>query len=467
MKQYPKKKPSSIPRALDWGWTDDSCTQYLHPDGYLTAEGLGLQCYRPYDPSGGSLFKAPSTKGTWEGWVEAAHIAADYPHIYSILYVSITSLLLPVLDIDNFGVELCARTSTGKTTALNFGLSAWGSQEDLLECWGRTPIRPRDRRFGAAPLAKDEAQLATKGLLKKWVYQSSSGGRYRRGVFLSAGESAAGKETHMEGIYARVISLHGPPFGQNPYDGGAAAEEVMEICKQHYGHLSLRMAGYMVEHHERLYPALQASYLGRFAGLISRESSGAFRRHAKYLAATQVAADLAHSLGLPSPRSSLSPLDLLFRGATDSAGSADILRRSFVELCLFLRWRQGSFVPAVIQGVATAPAFHAAYPSAEFAGIWDHESPSWEDIVVSSRFLGKNQGPLFTWHSHHLRKWEALGYVTLRPKNMIQMSRGLSPEKNKQRSVLLGGFLIPRHQYERAIEEAPTAHPVLLAQYPS
>lgn len=494
MKEFPSDKPQGLARAEAWGWTDDSCLQYLHPEGYLSANGVDLRFYKPCPRRmrGKTVTERkesrnqPTTKGTWEGWLEAANIAADYPHAYSALYVSLTSLLLPVLDLDNFGMEFCAPTSTGKTTALNFGVSAWGEFRELSSCWGSAGNALRAEAYqGCVPRTRDEVQLAAKVPLGTWVYAVSGGRAYTsrwRSVFLSAGETSAGKRTGLEGIHARVISLHGPPFGHDPSAGGQAAEEVVAICRQHHGHMSLRMASYMVEHHERLYPALRASHHGRFEALVSRESAGAFRRHARYLAAIQVAADLAHSLGLPAPRSSLSPGDLLYRSAMDSSGAADTRRRSFVQLCLFLRSRRDCFLTATARGITSSKDFRELYPSSEFAGIWNHDSAKWKSISVARAFLVANKGKMLTWIPRHFDEWLSRGYVAHGAGGHVRSIESLGKENTRKntrtiavargpfgegsRTVSLSGFRIPREQYELAIAEAPTSHPVLSAQYP-
>ena len=481
---YPEEFPD-LPQATAWGWTDDRCIQYLHPDGYLTAPGVPLLC-RPLNLKSKHRSIVPYTRpkiaGTWEGWLEAAEIASEYPHAYSALYCSIASLLLPILEQDNFGMELCSMTSLGKTTSIRFAMSVWGDPEELHHNWGgTTSYLPAQSTQGATPRAKDEAHLARVKTLSEWVYNCSSGSYNKytwRSTFLAAGEIPAGERTKLPGIYARVVSLRGPPFGHDPDTGGEAAEEVTQICRHHYGHLSIRIASYLVEYHERLYPALRASYLGRFNDLLRRESSGAFRRHARYIAAMHVAADLAQSLGLPTPRSILSPEDLLYRSAIDCSGCADQARRSFVHLCLFIRSKKHRFVPNTLRGYASNSALRADYPIKYFGGIWDHQNPNWETIAVTRGFLHNNKEEYTTWSTRYTDNWEARGYVLSGTGRYMKAAKENASSKDKYAQfsrtfavstdprIHLSGFFIPREQYERALQEAPTLHPVLSAQYP-
>ena len=479
---------SALPEAKHWGWTDDRCLQYLHPDGYLTATGLPLE-YRPPSPGprnttvkhAGGEYNRSTQAGTWEGWLEAAHVAADYPHAYSALYTSIASLLLPILEVDNFGMELCSMTSTGKTTALHLAMSAWGDYYDLYSCWGDGASHLyKESCQGSVPRTRDEAQLATTKSLKNWVYSVSAGrfGSSRwRSTFFSAGETPAGDRTKMPGIYARVVSLRGPPFGHDTARGGEAAEEVNQICRYHYGHLSVRMASYMVEYHDRLYPALKAAFIGRFNELVQRQSSGAFRRHARYLAAIHVAGDLAHSLGLPRPRSSLSPPDLLYRSAVDCSGCADLPRRAFVHMCLFLRSRQENFLQQTVEGYTSQTALRFDYPTEDLAGIWDYDNPSWKRLSVLRGFLHRNKASLYTWQARYTDTWEARGYIVSGTARHLKAAKKLHLANQNRRQhtfavtrspvLNLSGFHVQREEYERALEEAPTTHPVLSAQYPS
>ena len=69
-------------------------------------------------------------KGTLEGWMAtAAGIAAldRVPHWYFGLILPFAASLVDLLDLDNIIVNLQARTSIGKTLALQMAASAWGA----------------------------------------------------------------------------------------------------------------------------------------------------------------------------------------------------------------------------------------------------------------------------------------------------------------------------------------------------
>jgi hypothetical protein len=97
---------------------------------------------------------------------------------------------------------------------------------------------------------------------------------------------------------------------------------------------------------------------------------------------------------------------------------------------------------------------------------------------VTRGFLHNNKEEYTTWSTRYTDNWEARGYVLSGTGRYMKAAKENASSKDKYAQfsrtfavstdprIHLSGFFIPREQYERALQEAPTLHPVLSAQYP-
>ena len=62
------------------------------------------------------IARAFHSQGSLEKWQHAVRRLKDYPRVLILLYASFVPPLLMILRAPNFIVDVCGRTTTGKTT---------------------------------------------------------------------------------------------------------------------------------------------------------------------------------------------------------------------------------------------------------------------------------------------------------------------------------------------------------------
>ncbi|MBT9252130.1 MAG: DUF927 domain-containing protein [Brockia lithotrophica] len=208
--------------------------------------------------------------GNVEKWLDMVWKVKDYPKAMIALHASFAAPLVEILGAPNFVLDIAGRTTVGKTTTLKLATSVWGDPKDgaksLLKTWDTTRVW-RERMFGALrgiPAILDETMRAkSKDEVAQTVYDFVSGsGRGRgsivgtqemsdfRGVLLSTGEQSilayAGGDRG--GVWARVVSLKGSPFGG---ENAEIAHLIREVVHEHYGHAGGILLKYITRHPEK------------------------------------------------------------------------------------------------------------------------------------------------------------------------------------------------------------------------
>ena len=380
------------------GWMPDG--DFVLPEKRVVPPGAPSFPFALMPPVGlEHAAKACEVAGTWEGWLQAADIAKDFPIAMGVLYASVAAPLVKVLRTNNFIVDVNGETTGGKTTSLRFAASVWGRSNDgrpsMLHSWDMTKVWCEQTAsfLNNLPLILDDTKRA-----KSWktvrdvVYDFAFGSGRGRGakdggtrstlewssVLISSGESAITSFSQDGGTRARVLGLRGQPMGSNPKVGSHIAEQLSEICSENHGHLGRRFIDYLVAneaHHDDIRAQFKLSK-ERFKKALDTPVS---RRHAANLAVLEVAAEIIHALGVPRP--SHSPFAFFIEAAQEAGKDAD---RPLAALQEVVTWAAAHQTHFVGRG-ERSPNGGYHQPPVGWAGVWAKDN--WEYVGINGRVL--------------------------------------------------------------------------------
>ncbi len=176
------------------------------------------------------IARAFHSQGTLEKWQRAVRRLKNYPRVLILLYASFVPPLLMILRAPNFIVDICGRTTTGKTIALRIGGSVWGCPDELaaeavIHSWDSTQVwlERTASLLSGIPIILDDTKLARKpAVVADMLYLLANGrGRGRgnlqslalgdswRTVLISSGEAPATSFTQDGGTRTRVLEVRG------------------------------------------------------------------------------------------------------------------------------------------------------------------------------------------------------------------------------------------------------------------
>ena len=242
--------------------------------------------------------------------------------------------------MQGFVLDFSGETSGGKTTALRLAASVWGKAADTYPTaiygWDATKVWI-ERTAGFLhnlPLILDETKRAKHpSVVRDVIYDFVQGqGRGRgsvegarqthswRSILISSGEGAATSFSQDAGTRARVISLRGKPLGNDAVVGGQISEDVQTILARHHGHLGRMVVEYLVSNQQNYETFIEVFRKTRDHYAKSAGNAVA-RRQSSHMAVLEVAASIAHSLGLPRP--DVDPFMCLIESAERAGRDAD------------------------------------------------------------------------------------------------------------------------------------------------
>ena len=282
-----------------------------------------------------------SSRGTWEGWVDAIQPAMTRPLLMLSLYASAASPLLTVLDAPNFIVDWSGETSRGKTTALRVGGSIWGKPDEraggIVYSWDSTRVWIEQTAgfLHSLPLILDDTKRARyKSVVSQTLYDFAFGqGRGRgtpggirkqsswRSIMLTTGEAPATSFSEDAGTRARVLTLKGPPLGSQSAENAKAAMSLRSNLMANYGHLGPRIVQYLVNNRHRWDEIRNRYWQVRDSYVMSAGDDGVAARLAVYVAVLDVGASIIHSLGVPKPE--VDPMKTLWGFVVEGSQDAD------------------------------------------------------------------------------------------------------------------------------------------------
>lgn len=284
----------------------------------------GLSAAVEFAPAGGgdaSLYRAYSSRrGTLRGWLEVMRALAG--ECLMIPQAAVLAAFVPPLQrrlqIPNFILDIYGNTSTGKSTSLRVAASVYGNPHDpdsLIMQWMNTRVAVEQvaGMCSELPVFLDDAQHCPAELKRAAVYMIANGrgkGRSGRGggiretptwhtVALSTSEEPLHEASPHEGARGRILSVGGTA---SPFPRGAAAlvQSLDHAVAVNHGHAGEVFIRHLNGWAEADWSAWQRRYAGIRAELLHGSSSDLAGRVSGYIAAVQLAAEVACPLlGLP------------------------------------------------------------------------------------------------------------------------------------------------------------------------
>lgn len=218
---------------------------------------------------GEDIISALVSRGGYELWLDVAKEIRSSFVSRAMLAASFVSPMLSWLQSRIINIHFWYASRSGKTAALKFALSVWGSPLKLMGNFNTTAVG-LERRAGMLkhlPLGLDELQVLNERRLSSStiVYSLGNGYGKTRGArsgglqevptwlnsIISTGEQPISRETSMDGVSTRVLEVYGPPI-----ENAEVARYVHQVSEENYGHAGEAFLSFLIEkilpHKERL-----------------------------------------------------------------------------------------------------------------------------------------------------------------------------------------------------------------------
>jgi len=218
------------------------------------------------------------SKGGYREWISLVNDILIYPDVAFLLYASLATPLLPVLGVQNFSLELSNPSSSGKTSALLLGASAWGAPElhsnSFVNTWYATPVwigraasilnglplyldetklvHSQDRRERAGEIVSRTFYMITAGKDKaRGTLQGTERTEPFRTILFSTGESPSLNLSNNGGSKGRLIDLCGNPFFKTDAESKSVVDRVNWTIQENYGHAGPRVVQFILDHRDQ------------------------------------------------------------------------------------------------------------------------------------------------------------------------------------------------------------------------
>lgn len=286
------------------------------PDGsFVSTTDEGVKVELPDDKMQ-RYTSAYGQRGTFDRWREAVRGIESRPVPRVALASSFAAALLKPLGYDSFTVALDGRTSGGKTISAQGAASCWQDPSSAgggTMTWQTTYMAVELRCGVAHGMVTwiDETQLVPERQASKigeTIYQfPDNKGRTRGGAWLSAipwstillatGEKNILSFVKGAGAAARVVQLHGRPFGHDGQVSADQADEYRDGVSANFGHAGPRFVAYL----QNLLLAGERDTLRWRAAELAKTFKGAndvANRRAERIGLMMLAEELAHEAGI-------------------------------------------------------------------------------------------------------------------------------------------------------------------------
>ncbi|MFZ5447051.1 MAG: DUF927 domain-containing protein [Thermodesulfobacteriota bacterium] len=395
--------------------------------------------FRGTDLGDEQIAAAFCSQGSFEGWVQAVKLVADYPRVMLGLYGALTPPLLEIFGCPNFILDWSCRSSVGKTSLLRGGGSCWGNPDEqadasVIASWDATRvwINRAAVTLHSLPLFLDETKrVKYPAEIGRILYDIAQGRDRGRGskmgtrrsdtfrtVLLSTGETPAVSFTNDGGTRARVLTLWGHPFGKADQETAKLVNTLNLAVKQNYGHAGPLFVQFLLSHQSdwemwrKKYYAVNAAY---------QDMAGAnpvASRLCAYFSALNLTAAIAHA-ALDLPWTYQDPVEALWEDLVSETDTADVASQALAMVVSWARAHETSFSGRERDG---RPSFQG------WAGRWD-PGESWEYIAFlphQLKALIKEFGFDFEAVT---RSWLDSGW--------LEVDRG--PRKTRQKQIRING----------------------------
>lgn len=219
------------------------------PDGtFVASPGGDTRLEVAYEEQKGAA-AAHRAAGSLDKWQAGVAQLEQHPVPRVVLAASFAATLLRPLSIPSFTVDISSRSTRGKTTCLQGGLSVWADPSEdarALASW-RTTLIGAEKHLnlvrGMVTTLDETMTAESPEIVNNIIYDlPKNEGKLRGGgwpsglqwqtVLLSTGERPALSYSTHQGAAARVLSLTTSPFGEG---GGPAAVAMRECILDNHG----------------------------------------------------------------------------------------------------------------------------------------------------------------------------------------------------------------------------------------
>ncbi len=411
--------------------------------------------FRGADAGDEQVAAAFSARGSYDDWVQAIKVVADYPRVALSLYGAMVPPLLEILGCNNFIIDWSCKTSVGKTTTLRVGGSCWGNPEEqadrsVITSWDATRvwIIRTAVTLHSLPLFLDETKrVKFPAEIGKILYDIAQGRDRGRGskmgtrrsdafrtVLLSTGENPAVSFANDGGTRARVLTLWGHPFGKADQETAMMVNRLNLAVKQNYGFAGPLLVQFLLSHQSdwemwrKKYYAVNAAY---------QEMAGAnpvAGRLCGYFSALNLTAAIAHA-ALELPWKYRDPVEALWEDLVSETETADVATQA---LDMVLSWARGNEACFYGREQGTRP------PLQGWAGRWDSGN-SWEYIAfLPHRLKELIKGFQFDFEAI-IRSWLDAGW--------LEVDKG--SRKTRQKQIRINGEKTGAYVIRRGAIETP------------
>lgn len=284
------------------------------PDGtFVSGPRAGTRVEVAYEEQKGAA-AAHRPAGSLTKWRAGIAQIESYPVPRVVVAASFAAPLLRPLNIPSFTVDISSRSTRGKTTCLQCGLSVWADPSEdarALASW-RTTLIGAEKHLnlvrGLVTTLDETMTAESPEIVNSILYDlPKNEGKLRGGgwpsglqwqtVLLSTGERPALSYSTHQGAAARVLSLTTSPFGNG---GGPVAVALRNCILENHGVAGPEFVRHLLKHistPEGL-SALRAEHEALRAQLLgTTDMTG---RRAPKVAVVALAEQLAHRWGLLS-----------------------------------------------------------------------------------------------------------------------------------------------------------------------
>ena len=321
--------------------------------------------FRGLDSGDDQIADSIHTKGKIEKQIAALGKVSSFPRVVAAMYTAVAPVILEMIGGQNFGVDIWGDTSLGKTRALMIAASLVGNPEPrgggLVGTWDgtRTAFERRACVLNGLPVFADESQRARNpeemGL---GLYDVINGLSRMRGTLkglavthgthvtlLSNGERPV---THVlpgaSGAKARMISLHGSPFGEASPRVRDIIDDVTETLSKNYGHILPAFVKWLHVHEGEKAAWRERWEEERAAYRVMAKGNNVAGRLADYLATLEVAAWLLHR-AIPSlPWKPDGIIEQLWPDVERGADEADVCKAAMEKLINWAKANPSHFI---------------------------------------------------------------------------------------------------------------------------
>jgi uncharacterized protein (DUF927 family) len=236
--------------SFQMGWHENT---FLLGKECISSDSTNID-FQTADSGEVSIAEGLRAKGEYEKWLNVVNKVSNFPLPMIALYASLSTPLIKILEVPNYGVDFSGMTSTGKTTNLRLSASVYGQPDESLSSsmtrtWDSTNVAAERicELLSDLPMILDDTKRSKPWAVGSKIYMIISGqGRGRgskaglretqswRTTLISSGEAAAITYTTDAGARARLLTFRGSPFGDTA--NHELVNEVNSVIKNNYGH---------------------------------------------------------------------------------------------------------------------------------------------------------------------------------------------------------------------------------------